>query len=187
MTDLQHTTPGAGADATPGLGPPPVPPPAPPPAPPAMTPPAYPVEAAAPEPKKGRRWLMPLAVGFAALVVGAGIGVAASQPSMSSLKDDKAALQADVDSARADADQVRATLTATQSVRDTCRQATKDAKDLLDQQANFQSDFEAWYATAVGSAAEATWEQHMAEQQFLMQQQLVLVQSEIADCQAAIG
>lgn len=179
MTDVQYTTPGVGITTDPPSVPPPVPP--------AAAPPNYPVEPVAPEPKKGHRWLMPLVVGFVALLIGAGIGFAASQPSVSSLKDEKATLQGEKASAQAQADQLQATLAATQGVRDTCKQATTDAKDLLDQQANFQADFAAYWASPVGSAAEATWVEHMNEQQFLMEQQLVLVQSEIADCQSAIG
>lgn len=175
MTDLQHPTPAPGVDTTSNW------------APPAMTAPTYPVEPAAPEPRKGRRWLMPVLVGFGALVVGAGIGVAASQPSINNVKDEKAVLVVERDEAAAQADQLQATLDSSQEARDTCRQATADAKDLLDQQSNFADDYAAYWATEVGSAAEATWMEHMNEQQAQMERQLVLVQSEIADCQSAIG
>jgi hypothetical protein len=174
---------------TPG-GAPPMPPPAaavPPPAPPAPgAPPSYPVEPAA-APQKGRRWLMPVLIGFIALLLGVGIGFAASQPSKSSLQDEKKAAQEQVVSLQAQVDQLGTSVGSAQSARTTCQKAAADAKDLADQYENFLGDFFEYWGTASGSAAEASWMEHMNTQGDQMSAQRDAVEAELTACTSALG
>jgi hypothetical protein len=159
----------------------------PPPAPPSPgAPPSYPVEPAA-APKKGNRWLMPLVIGFVAVIVGIGIGFAASQPSKNSLQDDKKAAQAQVSSLQTQVDQLNSSVGAAQTARTTCQKAAADAKDLADQYDNFLGDFFEYLSTATGSAAEASWIEHMNTQQVQMAAQKDAVSSELSACTTALG
>lgn len=157
--------------------------------PPAMAtpPPTYPVPPTREPSGQGRRWLVPLLVGLVALVVGAGIGYAASIPGTNSTRDDRTAALAQVRDLQTKVNDLQSSVGANQTARDTCTKAATDASDLVDQYDNFLSDFQNYLATEPGSAAEAQWIQHMDDQWARMEQQYDTVKAELQDCKAAVS
>lgn len=165
----------------------------------------------APEPTPARRgpsWLIVALFAVFALLIGAGIGYAASIPQQRTLEDEKAAvetarsqLQTDVDNARKDLESTRkelagikedlsgarADVESESAAKDVCETAATDASDLIAEWENFMGDLQEFMAAPAGSAAEAELRTHMTSQLDRMAEQSILVEDELSACRQAVS
>lgn len=165
-------------------------------------PPYVPLEA--PPAKRGVSGLIVAIIAVFALLIGAGIGYAASIPQRSTLQDEKAAvetakanLQSDLDGVRKDLDATKADLDSTKSklagaqkaaaAKDTCSKAAADAGDLIAEFENLLDDFVTGGEAAAGSAERAAVQTHVTEQLQRMKSQAGIVDDELTACEAAVG
>jgi predicted membrane-bound mannosyltransferase len=175
---------------------PPVPPvPSVPPVPPAPFAPFAQAPAPAPaEPRKRSMapWIVMVAV--FALLIGAGIGFAASQPSKNDMKTQRDSAQAQVTQIQGQVTQLEgevasqkdAAASAT-SARDECSKAAVDASDLIGQDRNLLQDISQLIGMTPGTPEEVALEQHMNTQAESMDAQSKVVTQELASCKAAVN
>ena len=180
MSDVTPTAGGMPVPPAPGATPPGTP-----------GPPPTPAAASRPEPAPGRTRLWPvLLAAVVALLIGVGIGYAASIPATNSVEDDKQALEDRNGELKKQVAQMQDDLelsTEGSEAKDICVQAATDAGDYITQDDNWHQDFTAYMASEVGSAAEAELETHMIDQEQKMQEQYETVQQELDNCSEALG
>lgn len=160
----------------PAAGAVPIPPP-----PPASPPPVAP-------PRAGGRpalWIVLAAV--VALIVGAGIGVLATQSSTNDMADQRDAARSEIADLQRDLSTAQSSAAASSTARDACSRAATDAKDLIAQHENLWTDLDTYFSAPANSAAEAEMIQHMNSQQQTMVAQRDIVNEELSDCRRAVG
>jgi predicted membrane-bound mannosyltransferase len=137
-------------------------------------------------------WIVMVAV--FALLIGAGIGFAASQPSKNDMKTQRDSAQAQVTQIQGQVTQLEgevasqkdAAASAT-SARDECSKAAVDASDLIGQDRNLLQDISQLIGMTPGTPEEVALEQHMNTQAESMDAQSKVVTQELASCKAAVN